>query len=221
MIDVGIEFPTQYHKQYLESLYDYCNKKELSLILKGSLAKGTAKEFSDIDVIIMGNLVESEIDNIITIYGNPVMTNFTERPKGILILNYENSISVDLDLRKTVTQEELGNSKILLKFHSNFLNCNETVRQKVHSVYMPERPDWYKTLRLVHRAIIKYLSGNLKSANDLLLEIKQNLDSIDIKDLKMTGKFECDIVAIFDAIWINHNFDLRIKRLFELLLREF
>lgn len=87
------------------------------MILKGSLTKGTATKFSDIDLIILGSIDSSKVDKIISIYGNPVMTNFTENPKGILILIYQDNISVDLDIRETISQEDLQNSKVLLKIN--------------------------------------------------------------------------------------------------------
>ena len=54
------------------------------MILKGSLAKGTATKYSDIDLIILGNIKDSKIDEIITLYGNLVMTTLTENPKGMI-----------------------------------------------------------------------------------------------------------------------------------------
>ena len=126
MVDFDIKYPLSNYKNYIECVYEFCNDGRFSMILKGSLAKGslakgTATKYSDIDLLILGNVKGSKVDEIITLYGNPVMTNFTENPKGILILVYQDNISVDLDLRETISQDDLMNSRILLKYDSNFI----------------------------------------------------------------------------------------------------
>ena len=79
---VTINYPNDYFKNYIEYISNICHKKKLSLILKGSLANGSAKKHSDIDLIILGSTRSNDIDQIISEYSIPVMTNFTERPKG-------------------------------------------------------------------------------------------------------------------------------------------
>jgi len=59
-------------------------------------------------LIILGDINGFKIDEIITLYSKPVMTNITENPKGILILVYKDTISVDLDIRESISQEDFG-----------------------------------------------------------------------------------------------------------------
>lgn len=210
-----IRYPTEYHKAYVEKLYAYCLRNKLSLILKGSLAKGTAKQFSDIDVIVLGKLTDTEINDLILLHGQPVMSNLTEQPRGILILNYRD-ISVDLDLRQTVAQEDLQNAKILLQWETDFCVSTEVIRYESHS--FPDRPDWYKTLRLIHRALIKYLVGNTESAGALLSELKEKLRKLGVNHVNLTGNFITDVSRILDSLWIKYRYSAEIKELFDSML---
>jgi len=94
----NLKFPTLNHKSYIGMIYDFCQRYNLALILKGSLSNGKATKYSDVDIIISGNLNNKNIDDVITIYDTPVMTNFTENPPGIMILVYPDKLSVDLDI---------------------------------------------------------------------------------------------------------------------------
>lgn len=222
MLNFEIDYPSSNYRNYIESVYEFCKNNRFSMILKGSLAKGTATKFSDIDLIILGNIDRSKVDEIISLYGNPVMTNFTENPKGILILIYQDSISVDLDIRETISQQDLQNSIVLLKYNTNFIIDNEEIiRKQVESNYIPNRPEWYKVLRLLHRGTIKYLSNKIDSAYNLLEEIKENLISLKITDLSFNNNFEDDIKCIFNKFCREFEVDSQIKVLFHNLFKEF
>lgn len=220
--DVHINYPSLNHKNYIESLYRFCEKNEFSMILKGSLAKAVATKYSDIDLIILGNITRDEVDEIITLYDKPIMTNFTENPKGILILVYPDNISVDLDIRETISQEDLIDSKVLLKYDKNYiLNDQSIIRRAITSDYIPNRPTWYKILRLLHKGTLKYLSNKTDSAYNFLTEIKEKLDDININNLKFNDNFEEDIQSIFNELCKRFEVDSEIKSLFYNLFKEF
>lgn len=167
-------------------------------------------------------MIVPKLPKIISLYGNPVMTNFTENPKGILILIYQNNISIDLDIREKISQQDLQNSIVLLKYDTNFIIDNkEIIRKQVESNYMPNRPEWYKVLRLLHRGTIKYLSNKTDSAYDLLEEIKESLISLKITDLSFNNNFEDDIKCIFDKFCEKFEVDSQIEILFRNLFKEF
>lgn len=221
-MNLDIIYPSLDYKNFIESVYQFCKDNRYSIILKGSLAKGTATKFSDIDLIILGNIDSSKVDEIITLYGNPVMTNFTENPKGILILVYQDNISIDLDIRETILQQDLENSIVVLKYDTNFIIDNkEIIRKQVESNYIPNRPEWYKVLRLLHRGTIKYLSNKTDSAYDLLEEIKESLISLKITDLSFNNNFEDDIKCIFNKFCKEFEVDSQIEVLFNNLFKEF
>ncbi|MDU5082997.1 nucleotidyltransferase domain-containing protein [uncultured Tissierella sp.] len=222
MLNFEIDYPSSNYKNYIESVYEFCKNNRFSMILKGSLAKGTATKFSDIDLIILGNIDSHKVDEIISLYGNPVMINFTENPKGILILIYQDNISVDLDIREAISQQDLQNSMVLLKYDTNFIIDNkEIIRKRVESNYITNRPEWYKVLRLLHRGTIKYLSNKTDSAYDLLEEIKESLISLKITDLSFNNNFEDDIKCIFDKFYKKFKVDSQIEVLFHNLFKEF
>lgn len=217
-----MNYPSLNHKNYIDSVYNFCQKNQFSMILKGSLAKGVATKYSDIDLIILGGITRNEVDEIITLYDKPIMTNFTENPKGILILVYPNNISVDLDIRETISQEDLINCKVLLKYDENYIISDEPIiRRDITSDYMPNRPIWYKILRLLHKGIIKYLSNKTDSAYNFLSEIKENLEVLNINNLKFNGNFEDDIQCIFNEFCKRFEVDSQIKVLFYNLFKEF
>lgn len=222
MHDFEINYPALNYKNYIEKIYDFCRDNKFSMILKGSVAKGTATEFSDIDLIILGDITGEKVDEIITLHDNPIMINFTENPKGILILVYQDNISVDLDLRETISQEDLKDSIVLLKYSDNFIVMDESIiRKEIISSFIITRPDWYKTLRLVHRGVIKYLSNKTNYAYDLLSEIKEKLNELEINNLNFNNNFEDDIQCIFYELHKKYNIDSQIKVLFNNLFREF
>ena len=222
ILELHIDYPSVNHKKYIESVYSFCEKNEFSLILKGSLASGTATKYSDIDLIILGNIRRNEVDELITLYNKPIMTNFTENPKGILILVYPDSISVDLDIRETITQEDLTDSKVLLKYDKNFIISDQPIiRREITSAYIPNRPAWYKVLRLLHKGVLKYLSNKTDSAYNFLSEIKGELIILNINNLKYYGNFEEDIECIFNELCKRFNVDSKIKILFYNLFKNF
>ena len=216
-----IKFPTENHKNYINYLCEYCKRQGFSLILKGSLATGTAKTHSDIDLILMGKITNADMDHIISQYDNIIMTNYTENPKGIFILIYENGLCIDLDLRDSIVQDDLEDAIILNREDSNFAVSKQLVRkQDIVSKYLPERPEWYKILRIVHRGLIKYLCENRESADVLLSEIKESLDSIGINNLEYAGSFKDDIYTIFSRICKEYDVNCEIKSLFLKLLEK-
>lgn len=222
MINFDIVYPSLNYKNYIECVYKFCRDNRFSLILKGSLANGTATKYSDIDLIILGEIEGFKIDEIITLYSKPVMTNLTENPKGILILVYKDTISVDLDIRESISQEDLVNYKVLLKYDANFvISTGKIIRKQITSKYIPNRPAWYKTLRLVHRGIIKYLSNKTDNAYDLLSEIKDSLNVLEIYDLNFNNNFRYDIQSISHKVFEKFKVDLQIQILFETLFKEF
>lgn len=222
MFDFEIKYPSSDYKNYIECIYEFCKYNRFSMILKGSLAKGTATKFSDIDLIVLGNIDDSKVDEIITRYGNPIMTNFTENPKGILILVYQDNISVDLDIRETISPEDLINSKVILRYDENFIINNKSIiRKQIKSDYIPNRPEWYKILRLLHRGIIKYLSNKTDIAYNLLSEIKDSLIILKIVDLSFNNNFKDDIQCIFNKFCKEFEVDSQIRVLFNNLFKGF
>ncbi|WP_425448796.1 hypothetical protein [Dethiothermospora halolimnae] len=222
MLDFDINYPSPEHKNYLESMYKYCQKNNVSILLKGSLSNKTATKYSDIDLILLGIDIDNKIDELITVHGKPVMTNFTTNPKGIIVLVHKDGICIDMDIRKTISYKELEESIVLLDINEDFVVSEDNiVRCEVNSRLLPDRSNWYRILRLVHRGTIKYLSSKTQSAMNLLSETKESLGELEIYNLEFKDNFEDDIQIIFYEICKRFKVSNGIKLLFNGLFREF
>lgn len=177
---MNIQFPTVYHQNYIKYITNFCKINRISLFLCGSVSKNTAKKFSDIDLVMQGNITGNLLDKLILGYDKIIMTNYTENPKGIIILNYHNLISVDLDIRYKVVTSELKESLILCDYGWEI--GMRKVRKKITSQMIFPKPNWHKTLRLIHRCLIKYLCKEDKTVTNLINDI--------IKDIKT----ECNVI---------------------------
>lgn len=67
------------------------------------------------------------------------MSNKTEHPEGILILIYENGLCIDLDVRKSITSEELKHSIQLNCEHINRFVKNDLIRYE--NICIPSVPE--------------------------------------------------------------------------------
>lgn len=168
--------PTETHLEYLQYVIDFCKENKINLLLKGSIATGEATNFSDVDIVVIEDEINI-IEKMVSGYKKIIMSNLTERPKGILIIVYENGLCIDIDVRKTVTQDELTSSIMLnCENISNFVS-EELVRNKnIRIPSIPERNEWYKLLRLFHRSLIKKGCLKQKEAESILQEIRIELE---------------------------------------------
>lgn len=208
-----MNFPTKEHEEYVEYMRNICERNHLSLILKGSLAHGTAKIFSDIDFVICGNVSADLLDQIISGYDKIVMTNQTENPKGIYILNYENGISVDLDIRQTILSSDISKNMVLCDCGFKITDIIE--RSSISSEYIPERPEWYKTIRLVHRCCVKYLCGKMDIAQGLTEEVSAAVFALTNKEINVCDSIKQQMKSAFETIEKNYPVDQSIVRLLE------
>lgn len=171
-----ITCPSAEHLDYLQYIYNICRIYKINLLLKGSVSTGEATKFSDIDIVIIEER-DDIIEKIVSGYRSIIMSNKTQRPKGILILIYENGICIDLDVRKSITSEELNHSILL-----NSVNIDDYVRngliryENICIPSVPEREEWYKLLRLFHRSLIKRLCLKITEADSILQEIKDEIE---------------------------------------------
>lgn len=171
-----VSCPTEKHLEYLQYMIDFCKEYKINLLLKGSIADGKATAFSDVDIVVIED-EEYIIEKMVSGYKKIIMSNLTERPKGILIIVYENGLCVDLDVRKKVTQSELISSVMLNCENINNFVSNKLVRnENIKIPSIPERDKWYKLLRLFHRSLIKKGCSKEKEAESILQEIRIEIE---------------------------------------------
>lgn len=121
--------PTAIHLDYLQYMIHFCKSNKINLLLKGSVSTGEATRFSDIDIVIIEDRMDI-IEKMVSGYQRIIMSNMTERPKGILIIIYENGLCIDLDVRNSITQEELTKLIILNCENVNNFVSADLVRNK-------------------------------------------------------------------------------------------
>lgn len=218
---LNINYPTNDYRHFIEYITGACKNNKMLLILKGSLIKGTATKYSDIDLVIVGNVTNNKLNQIIVSYDNPIMTNFTENPKGILIIVYKNGLCVDIDVKESISSNDLIEGKILVGNKEHFRETDKEIRRIMNGMdCLPEREEWYKIIRLIHRGLIKYLSNKRNEGNNLLLEIKHSMKYIEINNLKYNDNFKTDINIIFHEICNRYNVCLDIQVLIKNLIEK-
>ncbi len=209
-----MNYSTKLHNQYIDYMITTCKNHGLSLLLEGSLSKNIGQKFSDIDLAISGNISTIVLDSIISGYDSIIMINYTENPKGILILNYENGINVDLDIRETFLQNEIDENMVLC---DNGFKIDTVVKRKdIISCIIPERPQWYKTIRLIHRCCIKLLCNKEEASKGLCREVQQAI--LDLYHIKISsGSISEQMKEALSVIDEQENVDKPIISLFEKL----
>lgn len=212
-----INCPAAIHLDYLQYMIHFCTTNKINLLLKGSVAAGTATKFSDIDIIVLEDKMDM-IEQMVSGYKKIIMSNMTERPKGILILIYEDGLCIDLDVRKSVTQEELTNSVVLNSENiDNYVRADLVRNEEVKIPSVPEREDWYKLLRLFHRSLIKKGCQKEKEAESILQEIRVETEMED--SVLWSGNYLDDMQLALEIMEKKYVIPVEIKALIQNLMK--
>lgn len=204
---VSLNYPTKEHEKYILLLKDFCEKRNIGLYVLGSIAKGTAKKYSDIDIVIVSDELEKYIGKIKAIYEPPVMVNVTENPKGLLIVIYKSGLCIDVDLRKSISYDESQNIIEIVKSPSHLIIADSVLnRYDASEIINYQYLDWYSELRLIHRSLIKFLTYKVDSAYYIAYEIFEKIEKknfyINIKKLSYVDMMT-EILKVYTS-----NFDV-------------
>ena len=104
--------PSELHKAFMDHAFDFFEENNSKCLLKGSIYKNTAHEFSDIDFVLK-RMDRKTVEDFINGYGEVALISRTERPLGIIIVIYQNGLCLDLDFRDKVTGEEIENADVI------------------------------------------------------------------------------------------------------------
>ena len=74
-----VVWPTERHEKFGKHILDICRAHGIGLLLNGSIANGTAKFYSDIDVSLYGDISKNTIEKILFGFENPLMINASEK----------------------------------------------------------------------------------------------------------------------------------------------
>jgi hypothetical protein len=165
----NIDWPTERHKAFGEYILNVCMANEIGLLLKGSIANGTARPYSDIDVSIYGNVSKDIIEKILYGFENPLMINASEKPPGLLIVAYRKGLALDLGIKGGEGFDENGESISLVRPAIPGHRMRRSTEEYLKTI---GRNDKYsKTSKLIHKGLLKYLNGKRDVAGEFIKEI--------------------------------------------------
>jgi len=175
----NIDWPTERHRAFGEHILKVCRANEIGLLLKGSIANGTARPYSDIDISIYGNVTKDILEKILYGFENPLMINASEKPPGLLIVAYRKGLALDLGIQGGESTDENDKSFFLVRPSSPGHRMPDSTEEYVKAL---GRNDHYsKTCKLIHKGLLKYLNGKRAAAGEFLKEIIE-FTSIQIND---------------------------------------
>jgi predicted nucleotidyltransferase len=217
---VELKYPNIKFREYINFISKYCEQSNLTLILKGSLADNSACEYSDIDLIVFGKLKEDNIYEIIYDYNNPLIINISTNPKGMLIITYENGICIDLDIRKTIIEEDIiQKNKILV---NNGINLSQSIIRyglDISDYSNNYQHELFEIFKLIIKGTNKYLSNKGTVANEFLIEIKEKCKSyFGIDELGFNNNYKHDIQLIYKHLLLKNDIDKTKLKYFDILL---
>ena len=158
---------------YIEYAKQFAEENKCHIWLGGSFAKGTATLFSDVDISVYCD--SERINEFICGYKKPVFISYTQNPKGILIIIYEDGVAVDLEIIEKIDLSED------VCFHTDDIKLKDYVRNESLCKQLALSNEVvYQISRLFHRSLIKFLSGKKDTGVSIANEIESfyNAESV-------------------------------------------
>ncbi len=162
MMNTYVDWPTERHRKFGEHILDICSANGIGLLLKGSIANGTAKFYSDIDVSLYGDISKNTIENILFGLENPLMINASEKPPGLLVVAYRRGLSLDLAIMHNEILSENGEAHVLLAPSKPGHSVNDSAQEYMRTVGKNDK--YSKIAKLLHKGLLKYLNGKADAA---------------------------------------------------------
>ena len=193
-------YPTKEHKEYVLMLKKYCEDNNIGLFILGSLANGTAKKHSDIDIVLVSNNMKEHIEELTKIYSKPVIKSVTENPKGILILIFKSGLCIDMDLREKICINEVADMVEVVSPYRDLIT-DEVSLQRSNLPYLLYKSEleWQDYIEVIDRSLIKYLNGKFSSANTILNELKDSIQYLQIKEPYSDSTYVEQIIIVLNA----------------------
>ena len=162
-------------QRYIQYLSEFAKENKVHIWLGGSFLKGNATAYSDVDISVCCKAEQAK--QLIYGYGDPVFLSRTSNPMGILIVIYEDGVSVDLEIVKSIEKTGVD------FFHQEDIKVFDYKRDEdiyKEIVMRDDKP--YQVSRLFHRSLIKYLSGKEDIGISIANEIATFLEIADCID---------------------------------------
>lgn len=197
-----ITFPTEAHRAFINYITQQCRERAITALLKGSLAKGTAKEHSDIDIILMGD-ISQHFDDMVGSFDKILLSEHFPSSLTYMVI-YASGLAVEYDIRKSVTEEDLRKSRVL-NYSNGMISNIRRDRFTVDSKLCPVRSPDYSKLIIAQMCCAKLLCQKNSLARDIYCDRLKLLSA----DKTATGSLDwSEIHAEPNAYFIN-----RIKQL--------
>ena len=157
-------FPTKDHERFVRHIIQMSTGSQIACFLKGSLAKGTAQEFSDVDLILTGLDAPEDIDALITSFGSILMSEKTAISTYMVI--YDCGLAVEYDIRKTVTMADVEKSITLshAEYQVSYIPRDRVI---VEASTCPSRDKAYSNLMIVQMCCAKLLCHKQELSRDI------------------------------------------------------
>ena len=178
----ALEFPTETHRAFIDFITQQCSERSITALLKGSLVKGTAREYSDIDIILMGKNVIDCFDTIVGAFDGILLSEHFTATSTYMVV-YVNGLAVEYDVRRSVTDEDIRKACVL-NVGDYLLSDIQRDRFFVDSHLCPSRNKDYSKMMIAQMCCAKLLCQKDTLARDIyydrmmLLGEGQELDSI-------------------------------------------
>ena len=174
MMNTYVDWPTQRHRKFGEHILDICSAHGIGLLLKGSIANGTAKFYSDIDVSLYGDISKNTIENILFGFENPLMINVSEKPPGLLVVAYRRGLSIDLAIMQNETLDENSETLVLLAPSKPGHSVSDSAQVYMQTIGKNDK--YSKISKLIHKGLLKYMNGKADAARGFIKEVIEFAD---------------------------------------------
>ncbi len=186
--------------ELLDKLKEYCIEKSFALLLGGSFSKGTQNKYSDLDIVLMGKNVEGSIDEIVQLHGEPIITAIDVQKKvKTLYIVYKDGIYMDLEVRESISNEDVENNFKLLYKPNNYVIAkgDMNVCKEVNSKYLSKDLELQALIYFMFKLLMKYLAGKdisglVNKINNYFNDMKIEININDIKDLPNAFLWLCN-----------------------------
>jgi hypothetical protein len=193
-----INWPTDRHQALAEHILGVCNGNCIGVRLKGSIAKGTSTRYSDIDITINGRITRDIVEAMVFGFETPLMINASENPPGLLIVAYRSGLALDLGIGDTDDSEATIGSIVLAEglWHSQG-SLPDELQEYLKTIAMTD--DGSKIKKLIHKGLLKYLSGKREEAKKFIDEIEAVAGLKRRRPPAMSDDFQSLVDTLVDA----------------------
>ena len=158
-------------RKYIDYANHFAATAKKHIWLGGSFLHGDPTPFSDVDISVL-----MDIDTLRTFifgYGDPIYISYTTNPEGIIIVIYEDGVTVDLEVIESIEIADVDFFHLEdikeCKYHRSSIVCREICQRN-------DVP--YQMSRLFHRSLIKFLAGKkeagVRVANEISVFLNQS-----------------------------------------------